>query len=138
MPGDRGACQAGTFADACQFGAACVCVARRGCPGRKAELEKKMATRSGMCPVSAASMKETGLFLVIQTCHAFLLFGVEAGVIFQYPLCDTRILTCKTHLPFLRCPISASCWSISGAVLLWANPWSVCHMASLVVPSWDA
>ena len=34
-----------------------------------------------MCPVSAASMKEISLFLVIQTCHAFLLFGVEAGVI---------------------------------------------------------
>ena len=36
-PGDRGARQTGTFAaDACQFGAACVCVARRGCPGRNA------------------------------------------------------------------------------------------------------
>ena len=58
-----------TFADACQFGAACVCVARRGCPAASlckcslallvarplAELEKKIATRSGMCPVSAAS-----------------------------------------------------------------------------------
>ena len=36
MLGDRGARQTGTFADACQFGAACVCVARRGCPGRTA------------------------------------------------------------------------------------------------------
>ena len=36
VPGDRGACQAGTFADACQFAAACVCVARRGCPGSNA------------------------------------------------------------------------------------------------------
>ena len=34
--GDRGARQTGTFADACQCGAACVCVARRGCPGRNA------------------------------------------------------------------------------------------------------
>ena len=29
----------------------------------------------------APSMKETSLFWVIQTCHVFLLFGVEAGVI---------------------------------------------------------
>ena len=35
MP-DAGARQTGTFADACQFGAACACVARRGCPGRNA------------------------------------------------------------------------------------------------------
>ena len=28
--------QTGTFADACQFGAACVCVAMRGCAGRNA------------------------------------------------------------------------------------------------------
>ena len=70
LPGDRGARQTSTFADACQFGAACVCVARRGCPDRNAtrrslqvyasalllclwqdlfaELGKKIATRSGM------------------------------------------------------------------------------------------
>ena len=32
----EGARQTGTFADACQLGAACACVARRGCPGRNA------------------------------------------------------------------------------------------------------
>ena len=32
----------------------------------------------------ASYMKETSLFWVIQTCHVFLLFGVEAGVILLY------------------------------------------------------
>ena len=32
----------------------------------------------------APYMKETSLFWVIQTCHVFLLFGVEAGVIYIY------------------------------------------------------
>ena len=34
----------------------------------------------------APYMKETSLFWVVQTCHAFWLFGVEAGVIFMCPL----------------------------------------------------
>ena len=54
-PGDR-VRQTGTFADACQFGAAWVCVARQGCPGRNAtrrslQVYASSLLLSGMCPV---------------------------------------------------------------------------------------
>ena len=38
----------GTFADACQFGAACACVARRGCPGRNATRRSLQAYASAL------------------------------------------------------------------------------------------
>ena len=65
MPGDRGARQTGTFADACQFGAACVCVARQLqvyasalllllVARPLAELEKKIAMACVQCRPQAA------------------------------------------------------------------------------------
>ena len=57
----------------------------------------------------APYMKETSLFWVIQTCHAVLLFGVEAGVIrdgtyhFQVGLSGRQ----REHPPILGVPIWA-------------------------------
>ena len=50
----------------------------------------------------APYMKETSLFWVMQTCHVFLLFGVEAGVILFWVFCfPSWLLKCCNLQPFL-------------------------------------